>query len=658
MAKSSRKTEKKSAPKAPETPEKPAEAKKENEPKKIDIKQDDEMTDERLQAFAEVLQAEEKAEKTDMTTITRKKSTRKPWGKIAFFSILSLIVVAAVAGFFYFTSGQRFTGNKVQVKMEVPTDVASGGELSFELLIQNGEAVKLRSAELNINYPDGFKVTNTSIAPANDAKNSFLLGDMDSGYGRRITITGTVVGDVGSEHSITAILSYVPATFNSEFVTQSSESFTISQSNLGLQFDGPSRVIPDSEVQYELLVKNNSEEDISQARLTLDTPDGFSMKSSDPAAEVGKTWTFADLAPGDEERVQVTAQLSGDVDSLQELVARVGILSNTGSFQLQTEQRIIVQLVRPELNVDLSLNSGHEDRALTFGSTLQYTLSYANQTDEVIRDVTLRVQLDGDLVDWDSLVEPHSAQREGNTLIWTKEQIEDLGELRSGSKDEFTISVQLLDSLASDSSVTNPELIGQASIEGEAEELGASQVQASSQPITVKLITQASLAAEARYYSEDFTKIGDGPLPPQVGETTTYRLFWKVSNTVNELGNVKISATLPSNVFWAGKNISTSLGSITFTPSDRTITWQFSRVPAGVGYSSDALSASFEVAVTPNASDLGKVMVLLDASKLEGTDSFTNEALSVSDDSLTTNLDADQYATGQGVVTDGNNGTE
>ena len=169
-------------------------------------------------------------------------------------------------------------------------------------------------------------------------------------------------------------------------------------------------------------------------------------------------------------------------------------------------------------------------------------------------------------------------------------------------------------------------------------------------PLTVKIVSKATLSVDPRYYGDQGEVYGTGPLPPVSGKTTVYRMSWYIGNTTNELTNVTVSATVPSTVYWTGKNVTTTAGDVTFDAAKRVVTWTLNRMPDDVGGTNPTIAVSFELAVTPASSDVGASMVLLDATSFSATDAFTLTTIQFTRDKVTTDLPNDPQAAGKGVV--------
>lgn len=173
-----------------------------------------------------------------------------------------------------------------------------------------------------------------------------------------------------------------------------------------------------------------------------------------------------------------------------------------------------------------------------------------------------------------------------------------------------------------------------------------------SSPTTMvtKIAAVFKFDAEARYYNDAGAALGAGPIPPVVGGTTSYRVYWRVTNTTSDASDLTLTTTLPSHVFWTGKNISRDAGDISFNAAKRTVTWTLNKVPASTGSRLPTLNAAFEVSITPTSSQIGADVVLSPSATATATDSWTGRSIEITEPTLTTDLPTDPEAAGEGVV--------
>jgi hypothetical protein len=316
------------------------------------------------------------------------------------------------------------------------------------------------------------------------------------------------------------------------------------------------------------------------------------------------------------------------------------------------EKSLLVLLISPELNLTEKINALAENQAVNLGDTLAYSLLYKNNSDLEIMDLSISMELDSKLLDLESLTDELKGKIKDNVITWNKEQISGLASFKPGEEGEIAFKIKLKDKLAlAGSEDKNFQIMSK--FKGKSvslESLGGGALEVESNTIALSVNSQADLQAEARYYSEENEALGVGPLPPQAGKTTAYRIFWYLTNTSNELNTVKVVTTLPEDIYWTGQNKAVSAGDLTFDPVTRQVTWSINKVPVGTGQILPQLSASFEVSITPKESDVGNVKILTDKTSLTAADSFTLASLTASADSLTTDLKNDISAQGKGTV--------
>ena len=139
------------------------------------------------------------------------------------------------------------------------------------------------------------------------------------------------------------------------------------------------------------------------------------------------------------------------------------------------------------------------------------------------------------------------------------------------------------------------------------------------------------------------TIINSGPLPPRVGEKTTYTVLWEVRNFTNDLENAEIKASLPPNIKWENV-ISPQDAKITFNSVSGEVRWNIGKLKAGTGVLSPALLSEFKLSIIPSIADAGETVLLLSASRLEAKDTFTGEDVGLDIGPLSTELRDDRLS--------------
>ena len=155
---------------------------------------------------------------------------------------------------------------------------------------------------------------------------------------------------------------------------------------------------------------------------------------------------------------------------------------------------------------------------------------------------------------------------------------------------------------------------------------------------TVKV--NSKLALNMKGYYNDRLLPNSGPLPPRVGQKTTYTIYWQILNSSNDLSNVKVEAYLPSYVRWEG-NIFPKDENIKYDASSGKVIWQIGKLASGAGFLSPVRQAAFQVGFTPSLGQVGNLAVIMQAPKAAGDDNFTGAQLTVSDSELKSDMPDD-----------------
>lgn len=582
-----------------------------------------------------------------MGKFERSKKRGFPWGWTI--AIVTVLAVAALTGFFVFNRAQRFSGNGVKLNIDAPATIASGSDITISIRYFNDEPVNLVQAELNVEYPDGFTVTETSLPATNDFKNSFNLGTVNRGRAGTVTITGQLLGQVDTSFEFSALLSYRPANFNSEFQARDTASVKITSSLLAVTLEGPTRLGPNVEGTWTITYANSADRDLENVRIETVLPESFSLTKADPTAtERDSVWLLDRVERGREGKISLTGTLDGSVGESGELIVRAGLVEQNQT-KLQTEQRLLIFIVSSGVTVSLAVNGQAEDSSVEAGDDLSYTLKVANQSDLELADVTVTVDLAGRGYSADSLSAQTKGAVAGSKVTWTKSDVIGLALLKPATDIQFRFNAETIASLAAESDEQiNPTVTATVTINSPS--LPAGDQAPKPTVFVTKVATQLRLTTEARYADDDGSTVGSGPIPPVVGQTTSYRIRWHLANTTSEISDLKVVTTLPTHVLWTGRNVSRDAGDIAFDSATRTVTWTINKVPAGTGTRLPRLDAEFEVSITPTADQAGSVVVLTETTTASGTDAFTTKSREVKQSSLTSDLTTDPTYTGNGTV--------
>ena len=131
-----------------------------------------------------------------------------------------------------------------------------------------------------------------------------------------------------------------------------------------------------------------------------------------------------------------------------------------------------------------------------------------------------------------------------------------------------------------------------------------------------------------------------GPIPPKVGEETTYTVTFSVGNTQGDLADARVTARLGQGINWLGASSFTS-EDISYDSSSNTITWNIGMLSSDTGFSSAAREIAFQIALTPSLGQIGMAPNLVTGIVFSGRDTLTGNTVTANNAPLTTRLTTD-----------------
>ncbi len=556
-------------------------------------------------------------------------------------------VVVALAALAVITFGSFFVYNRffatdsdnrpLVMSIEVPPEVKSGDKIQMSVKYANPSKVPLASLELDINLPSSFRLVAAQPQPTNPEELVWNIGSLGTHSDGRITLEGVWTSHVPSATNVQVLARYKPANFNADFSDIVTETVTTLSSVLALEMTGPETGIPGQALSYKATITNTGHERVQDASFVLTMPPGFILSSSTPALQPGAEakWVLAELAPEEVATVEWIGSFAADASDVQQLSGAVAVPEGERNLT-QTAAQWFTDVAGSDLQVTLVAN-GSADKATTeLGGVLRLSLRVQNAGTEDLQGASLLIDFQpetGVPLNWGSAVlAGGKVTADGVAFDETV-----VGMLAKGEKRTFNLSFPVKDVLAA-GEVDTWKVTAFAT-------MGEKKVQTA--PVEVSLNARAEISATARYYAADSgAPLGDGPMPPKSGESTSYKIFWTIDPSVHALEKVVMTATLPPDVVW-NERASASLGGISFDGTSQTVRWEIAEVSA-----EQAATAEFSVRLTPGDEDVGTFAKLLSGSSFRATDRETEASLEESADALTTELPTDSFAAGKGLVVD------
>ncbi|MEK7160934.1 MAG: hypothetical protein AAB724_02820, partial [Patescibacteria group bacterium] len=281
------------------------------------------------------------------------------------------------------------------------------------------------------------------------------------------------------------------------------------------------------------------------------------------------------------------------------------------------------------------------DGQIGLNENLIYKIKYRNTTDSIIEPVVITIKIDSRAVDWGSMIVVNGFFNSAdNTITWNASSLPALASLAPRAEGEIELSFRTKNQLPiTGFSDKNFTIVTTAKIDSPNTPLSLIGTSLTGQnQLTVKISSYLTLLSKGFY--QDKLIANSGPLPPRVGQKTTYTLYFQLLNTGNDLSETKIEAYLPSYLSWENKTFPPE-ENIIYDPSSGKITWRPDRLTASVGVLSPVKQVAFQVGFTPSLGQVGKTAVFIKDAKVRAQDSFTQTEISATALELNSSLPDD-----------------
>ncbi|MCX7778728.1 MAG: hypothetical protein N2259_00570 [Patescibacteria group bacterium] len=590
---------------------------------------------------------------------------------ISFF-VLTIIFFSILVYFFISRFQLSQKEKSVDLRIERPETVVIGQNFHWSVMIKNYENSDLINAELMINFPqEDFFLKNIEPLCHETLPIGCLINleKIKKNEQKEIKIEGKIFGQPGEKKIFSSTLTFQLANFSSWFKKETSSEFILTAYPFDWEIFNPTELMRGEEGEFRLTIKNNGQEKV-ETKIILISPEDFSLSFSEPEISISENkekWWLATFEVGEEKKFDFKGFFSRQQEEERKFRVII-ILVQAGKNYLQKEKEFILKVIQPGFVTGLRINQTfNEEQSANFGEMVAFNLSYRNISEEKFFDPLFKLcfnqvellnleKLSSLFWTWQSAEKKIDSnqwkieQGEKKCLIWDKSQIKDLEGIEAGQEGEIIFSLKLKSyEEVSKNKPINPYL--DVSFVSEANLFRRQTIvfQTEANKIKLKINSRVKIETEARYFSDEGLKIGSGPLPPRVGETTAYFIFLRPVNTTNEIKNIKIETILPSKVNWLNEE-RVSVGYLSFDNFSRKIIWQIDSIPSYAGGPYSFLEASFKIGLTPNEDDRGKILTLLEKTTFQAEDAFTGAKIYTEANPLDTNLEFDDWAKGRGVV--------
>ncbi|MDO8566468.1 MAG: hypothetical protein Q7S04_04805 [Candidatus Moranbacteria bacterium] len=568
--------------------------------------------------------AEESLSTAELAVVATREHRWRKWVAIGFGGIALL---AFALGIVYKIHAMLFDETRVVISITGPKDVASVEETTFTVAYSNKNWAGLANATLVFSYPDSFHLQAGNSAQIKGSLAEIPLGEIKANTEGKILVTGKFYGSKGDLVPLKATLRYSPKNVATVFEKTAQFVVNVGSSPLSFEITAPLELATGQDVVYVVDYANKSDVSFPNLRVKMEYPDGFQFVSSEPKPSEGQSvWYVGNFDAQANGKITIRGVLSGAREEHKSVQGMIGFFQGEGKFVAYAENERQTRIIASPLSISQTVN-GLTDIAVNQGNTLRYVIRFRNDGDVGVRDAIVTVDIDPTMLDMSRLTPGNGAYDAARkVIIWKASGVSSLGKLEPGAEGEVSFSVPVAEKIVvtgeKNISVKTVARIDSLDIPTP---IGSNKI-ISSNTLYVKLKSAVGISTAVLYTDTLFPN--SGPVPPKVGELTSYTIHLSVTNSLNDLRQTRISAILPTGVHYSGKYAKTE-ETVTFNERSNELVWELGTFAATEGKPREIV---FQVSVTPSPDQVGERLVLVSNMVFTAQDTFTNQEIRIEKD--------------------------
>ena len=554
---------------------------------------------------------------------------RKMWVLISSAIFFVLMVVGIVI--YQINKNKAFFEDQVGLTFQGPKEADSTQPVKYTINYQNNNAVTLKNVEILLNYPENFQPTeNVNLKILSSTSSKFVLSSEIKAHSQgSIELNGVFYAPKDFPVYLRASMKYVPSNGTKDYEIKNQYSVSISSSPVALDVVASNEVADGDAVEYVIDFKNLDNRALKDIKIKAEYPDGFEFESANPVASEGSNiWFVGILDSNQGGKIQIRGIQHGIKDESKSLKVSLGYAGKDGNFVALSQKEQEIKIVSPLLSIVQSVQD-NKDLVVKAGDVLTYVIKYQNNGEIGMRDAIITAEIKSPIVDFSKLAaEKASFDAEKGIITWRAADVPALaniepkatGELRFSIPVKAVIPVQTesdknftISSIAKIDSPDIPTSIGSNKVIG-------------SNRLTLKLASKVILNVKGFYKDEKIQN--SGPMPPRVGNLTTYVLHLSVASISNDLSGAKIITSLPAGIEW-GNKILPENEKVSYNSRTKEIVWDIGKIEAGTGARIAEKEIVFQVGIKPQINQVGQFFKLLGKTTLTAKDAFTGREITL-----------------------------
>jgi len=544
-------------------------------------------------------------------------------------ALLAFVLLTGAIVFTYFSRGD-FIRDDIHLIIDAPASIEGGSTTPIEVALYNGSTSVIEDIRIAIHLPeelvfdDGMRLKSATIDSLHPGREHRIATNISA-----ISTDKTV--------KVEARADYSPQDINVRYSTKESENIIIGSLDAEVEIDIPKEVYIQEKLEGVIRITPRSSLDKASLYARIIAPEEFEIEHSMPDFDRELAWRLDDVQRGEKKDLNFTGTWKGDSNSFS-LTVEVGHYRGLDFLPLFATQQA-VRVTSSPLLVEVAKRGNSKN--VKSGSEVVLDIIVKNKGDVDMSNVVVNAVLPEEFVDIQTATGGYGSQKNNNEISWgyltmnTFRVLPQQQEVRA----ILSFSVRDFERLASDQRKDFLiEVEARASLEkrGELRQTAQQELSLTGNPQFSQRVTHSS-----QYFP------ANGPIPPVVGEETSFVVYWRIHNSLSALNNVKVIARLPDNVDFGGSVYPVRQDSLFYDEEKKEVVWELDTLDP---FFYDEIS--FAVWVIPRSEHEGNLVQILQPTSFRALDAEAKDVIEQVLPSVDSSLpDDENISRTDGIVT-------
>jgi hypothetical protein len=331
-------------------------------------------------------------------------------------------------------------------------------------------------------------------------------------------------------------------------------------------------------------------------------------------------------------KIRVRGLIVGEDGQGKAFRTTVGVGLDQQSHDISTEYGNVLSTVvlrESFIGIKLMLDGKPAgDSIANFGKRIKGKVLWKNNLKTRIVNAEIDVKLKGTALNRRSIETENGGfyRSSDDTIFWDERGEQQLAVLDAGEEGDIAFSFLPQPPVNTTGQTTkNPEMTLEITVRG-------TRVSETGVPEEVKTVSirKVRVTSDVQFASKAVYSVGPivnrGPIPPKVGQETTYTIVWSIVNTSNDIANATVRAVIPPYAKFTG-TVLPAKENIVYNDATKEIIWSPGNIAAGVGVGSAPREVYFQMVLYPSLSQISTSPKIMYDQHFSAQDAYTGQVL-------------------------------